>query len=188
MIRDALIVLLMAAVALCGGLAINAFREVPLPWVYAPPAERIRAAAARLAKGELPQAASTKPRQIEIAEFRGVVGASASERSHGIKEGQARWIILDARPEVFYQLGHVPGALSLPREDFEAGYGRLRELLEKDPSRPIAVYCADMSCEDSELVAGALTQLGFLHVAVFKGGWEAWSEAHLPQEKGVPRP
>jgi predicted sulfurtransferase len=63
-----------------------------------------------------------------------------------------RGLVLDARPEIFHRLGHVPGALSLPRDDFETGYAALKEKLEADRSQPIVIYCSSASCEDSGLV------------------------------------
>ena len=91
-------------------------------------------------------------------------------------------IILDARPEIFHRLGHVPGALSLPREDFEASYNKLKPILEKDKNQVIAVYCSSSSCEDSGLVQNALQSLGYTHVSVFHGGWAEWTNAGLPEE------
>jgi rhodanese-related sulfurtransferase len=94
--------------------------------------------------------------------------------------------ILDARPEIFYRLGHIPGALSLSREEFDNDYAKLRPQLEKDKQQPIFVYCSDASCEDSQTVAERLGQLGYTNVAVFKGGWAEWGQAKLPQERSPP--
>jgi rhodanese-related sulfurtransferase len=87
---------------------------------------------------------------------------------------------------LFYQFGHVPGALSLPRADFESAYAALRARLEKNRRRPIVVYCSDRSCEDSSAVRTALAKLGYTDVAVFHGGWAAWSAAHRPEAKDRP--
>ncbi len=38
-------------------------------------------------------------------------------------------LILDARPEIFHRLGYIPGALSLPRDDFENAYKILQSRL-----------------------------------------------------------
>jgi rhodanese-related sulfurtransferase len=92
-------------------------------------------------------------------------------------------VICDARPEIFYRLGHVPGALSLPRDDFEAAHTRVKTQLEKNKGQPLIVYCSDADCEDSELVANALFKLGYQQVLRFKGGWADWTNAHLPEEK-----
>ena len=103
-------------------------------------------------------------RAISLPEFRDFV-----EHKKGV--------VLDVRPEIFHRLGHVPGALSLPREDFEKSYTRLRRQLEADKSQPIVLYCPGGSCEDSELVRNALVNLGYTRVGVFRGGWTAWTRA-----------
>jgi rhodanese-related sulfurtransferase len=91
-------------------------------------------------------------------------------------------IVIDARPELFHRMGHVPGALSLPREDFDAALARLRHRLEPFRAGPIVVYCSDEFCDDSRLVQGRLLALGYERVSVFPGGWEEWSGAGLPEE------
>jgi len=91
-------------------------------------------------------------------------------------------IILDARPALFYRRGHVPGAISLSREQFEKEYPKRKALNDKD--RLIAVYCSGADCKDSGMVAAALVKLGHSRVLVFAGGWDAWTGAGLPAEAG----
>ena len=91
-------------------------------------------------------------------------------------------LVLDARPEIFHRLGHVPGALSLPRDDFEKGYAELKAKLEVDRSNPIVIYCSSSSCEDSGLVKKSLKALGYTNLAMFEGGWAAWTEAKKREE------
>jgi rhodanese-related sulfurtransferase len=94
-----------------------------------------------------------------------------------------RGLILDARPELFHRLGHVPGAISLPRESFSATYEKIKGKLEHNKGQPIVVYCSELTCEDSVMVQSALVQLGFTHVSVFRGGWDEWTQAGFPTER-----
>jgi len=110
------------------------------------------------------------PARVSLNEFRAFV---VSQRG---------WVF-DARPEVFYEMGHVPSALSLPREDFEKAYTSLRAKLETDKQRPIAVYCSDEDCEDSEMVGEALRNLGYERATVLKAGRSQWDLAGLPEVK-----
>src|SRR5258708_13934292 len=55
-----------------------------------------------------------------------------------LSEGDA--ILLDVRPALEYQQGHVAGARSIPVEQLEA---RLREL---DPTREVVAYCRGPYC------------------------------------------
>jgi rhodanese-related sulfurtransferase len=181
--RDLAAFLVLATISLAGGLLINQFRDKPLPLLYASKKERIESAVAKTAATErsglpaideateIPSAGAVgaAPKTLRLVEFRDFVGKRSG-------------VVLDARPEIFHRLGHIPGAVSLPREDFEQSYAKLRSVLERDKSQPIVVYCSGSSCEDSKMVAEGLVKLGYTHVFVFKGGWDEWNQAGLPQE------
>ena len=167
--RDLGLVVLIALLALGLGLAHNHLSSNPIPITYLSPEQRFDA--------ELSKVVAAPPIQIgpgqtvELSEFRGIV------------EGKTA-LILDARSAVFFAQGHVPGALSLPRDDFAADYRKLSPTLKGMTDKPIIVYCAGGYCHDSKMVAGALMTLGFEDVRVFTGGWDEWSAAHLPTETG----
>jgi len=159
----------MTTSALCGGVVINQFRDTPLPLIYQSKEARLNEVVRDIRAAACPVGASApEDGPISLAEFQGFVSN---------KKG----IVLDARPEIFHRLGHVPNALSLPRDDFENAYNRLGPLLAHRDQR-LAVYCSGASCEDSELVRDTLHKLGYTHVLIFKGGWDEWTEAGLPEE------
>lgn len=174
LVRDLAGVAALAIAAAAVGLGANRLREKPLPLAYHSKAARVRQAVETIAQNSPAPEASTNaapaaaPRLLSLDDFKQCV-----ERTN--------IVILDARPEVFHRLGHVPRALSLPRNDFEAAYARLKPWLT--PDRTIAVYCSDSDCEDSQMVADALVKLGCRHVGLFKGGWADWTAAQLPEEK-----
>ena len=91
-----------------------------------------------------------------------------------ITRGEQPAILIDARPPVFYRLGHIPGALNLSRKAFEEAYARLKPQLK--PGARLIVYCSGNACEDSHAVAAALRERGHPDVAIYTGGWEEWSE------------
>jgi rhodanese-related sulfurtransferase len=168
---------MMAAAAVCCGFAVNQFRAAPLPWVYASKTERVRQAAERIAKRSPAEARSAETAQTDEPRVRPIDLAA-------FREMQKHALILDARPEIFHRFGHIPKALSLPREDFEACYSKQRMRLEKHKARPVVLYCSGTGCEDGETVANALIGLGFTDVRLFRGGWDEWTRAKLPEEKG----
>lgn len=171
--RDMVAFVCMATVSLGVGLVVNQFRETPLPLLYQSKRVRFEQKVAHLLPPEMPgRSAAETPvcREIDLEEFRGFVEAR-------------RGIVLDARPEVFHRLGHVPGALSLPRDDFERAYARVRTRLEENREKAIAVYCSDAYCEDGQMVAEALLRLGFRHLLLFKAGWEMWTRTGLMEER-----
>jgi len=82
-------------------------------------------------------------------------------------------LVLDARPRVFYELGHLPGAKSLSREGFDQDLATLEKDLRAG-GRTLLVYCSDADCEDSAIVAKALQQRGYGPLALFPGGYAEW--------------
>ena len=84
---------------------------------------------------------------------------------------QALWI--DARPPEAYALGHVPGAVRLSEAEWETS---LPSVLDRwQPEMPIIVYCNSTQCGTAQSVADRLRrELGYDHVYVLRGGWEAW--------------
>ena len=185
MAGDAFAVWNIAIVGVCLGFGLNQFRDDPVPLVYARKADRIQQAVANLATepkpttppSSLPYTAVSDPshpaagvRFLDLPAFREVVDSKKA-------------IVLDARPEIFHRLGHIPGAISLSREEFKADYTKQRSRLESDKSQMIAIYCSSASCEDSAMVADGLVKLKYNRVYVFKGGWNDWTAAHLPKEK-----
>ncbi len=171
-LRDLGGVAVLALVALGVGLVMNRVSSQPLPIVYQTPEQRFDA--------ELTTLVAAPPFKIAPAATVGL-----EEFSSAVKSKSA--LILDARPSVFFEQGHVPGALNLSRDRFAHDYRHLASVLKPAVDKPIIVYCSGGDCHDSRLVANAMLSLGFSNVSVFTGGWEAWSAAGLPISKGTLR-
>lgn len=169
---DLLVLWLAATVAVCAGFFVNQFRDAPLPLVYKNKAERLEEAVQRIAA---PQPAPVSKPEVQLSET-----LSLAEFSSYVDSRQG--LVLDARPEIFHRLGHVPGALSLPRDEFESGYARLKDKLEANRSQALVIYCSSASCEDAALVKKSLASLGFTNLAIFEGGWSEWSGSGKPEE------
>jgi hypothetical protein len=122
-----------AAVAFLVGLAGDQFfRATPLGLRYETPAQRL---ASSLGGGEATLASINLVtlEEVEILLARKDV------------------IVLDARPRVFHELGRLPGARSLSREQFEEDFSALETDLPVR-ERTLLIYCSDAGCEDSVLV------------------------------------
>jgi rhodanese-related sulfurtransferase len=154
------------------GFGLNAVRPRPLPWVYQDKAERLSGVVEKLNPPEMVQ--------VSAVESFGEAEGLTLQAFLKLREDKAV-VVMDARPAIFFGLGHVPGALSLPRDDFEAGYARLGGALSKE--RTVVVYCASETCEDAGLVRAALAKLGHARVVIFHGGWADWQAAGLAEEK-----
>jgi len=83
-------------------------------------------------------------------------------------------ILIDARLDVAYAQGHLPGALSFPLHDFNANLKPLERVLAK--KLPVVVYCSGAACQDSHEFARKLVLMGVKDVMVYSGGFEEWSE------------
>lgn len=113
---------------------------------------------------------SAEPEMLDLAQLRALPATSL--------------VILDVRGPLFYQRGHLPGALSMPKQSFK---NRLPESLAQIPksgSTRIVAYCSDAGCDDALIVARQLIQAGYANVAVFHGGWEEWTQNKLPEQQG----
>ena len=109
-------------------------------------------------------------RDPEILEFKAVLQTWKDSRA----------LFVDAREPAFFEEGHIPRAINLPREEIL----QAKTIVElADNSRPVIVYCSGEDCEDSKLVAKALLALGHSKVSVYSGGWEEWSASRSPVEK-----
>ncbi|MBI4027784.1 MAG: rhodanese-like domain-containing protein [Verrucomicrobia bacterium] len=203
--RDFLGFLVLCGISLLAGLLINALREKPLPLVYQPPLERIRKSlAARSQPGaEMAEPAPSwtggkKGAGAEMVGKKGTGAAVPRPHTAGNAQSSSREIspqdlrmamgkpglvVLDARPRDFYELKHIAGARNLSRERLEEDFNRLYPVLSDPSVKQIVVYCANATCEDSRIVAAALSELGFGPMFVLKDGWAEWEAAGLPVER-----
>jgi rhodanese-related sulfurtransferase len=89
-------------------------------------------------------------------------------------------VFIDARPEVDFHLGHIPGAISLPWEDFEA---RFQEAMAGVPSdSAVVTYCDGEACNLSHELTFALIGKGYSQTRVLQNGWTLWQQAGFPTE------
>lgn len=117
--------------------------------------------------------------------------------------GQMRPLVVDSRPEIEYEAGHIPSALRLGWEDWNAkptvglsldlwepGYWgaldnfRLEEFagqlaqLGLSNYRPVVVYADSLASKGREgRIAWMLLYLGVENVFLLDGGWRAWLDA-----------
>jgi rhodanese-related sulfurtransferase len=85
----------------------------------------------------------------------------------------AQALFVDARKRDRFDAGHIPQALLLNDEEWDA---LLPKFLDAwDPDGKIVVYCDGGGCEASKEIATRLReQLQLKNVYVLKGGWPAW--------------
>ena len=87
-------------------------------------------------------------------------------------------VLVDARDELFYRLGHIPGAQNLPADlsDLPAIKSWAEAL---PPQAEIIVYCSDEFCHMASELADKMISIG-LKPRIFNPGFEAWEAGGLP--------
>jgi rhodanese-related sulfurtransferase len=106
----------------------------------------------------------------------GLPAVSLKEAKEAHANGGA--LFVDARDAAFYEEGHIPGAVSLPVQDFEIIFPRLQEQLLAAPR--LITYCDGASCEMSVELTERLLFAGLEYVEIFTGGIQQWKAAGQP--------
>ena len=85
-------------------------------------------------------------------------------------------VFLDCREPKEYKMGHIPGAVNIPRGLME--WKVSKKIPDKDAK--IVVYCkvGGRGC----LSACTLCRMGYKNVVNIAGGWQAWEKAGYPVE------
>jgi rhodanese-related sulfurtransferase len=96
------------------------------------------------------------------------------EVSHLIDESE-NVNIIDVREPEDFKKGHVPGALNLPKVQWET-----ESCLRKDAVN--ILYCYTQTCHLAAQAAARFAGDGF-QVMEMEGGFEAWQHNELPVEK-----
>jgi rhodanese-related sulfurtransferase len=83
--------------------------------------------------------------------------------------------VLDVRPTVEYDAGHIPGAISIPLEDLE------RRLSDVPHDQPVVAYCRGPYCVLAVQAVELLRRHGFA-ARRLRDGFPEWREEGLPVE------
>ena len=87
------------------------------------------------------------------------------------------WI--DARVREQYDLEHVPGALLLNPQEFDAlAFGYMDTF--QDNVKPIVIYCDAQKCAASKTIMQRMKESGLAmdnEIHVLRGGWNAWKSS-----------
>ena len=94
-------------------------------------------------------------------------------------------VLVDSRPKSAFDLGHIPGAVSLPAD---APLTELQAFATKHPKdTALVVYCNSTTCRSSQQLAHQLISLGkFRNVSEMPGGFAEYTVAQAAQPKAKP--
>ena len=89
---------------------------------------------------------------------------------------KAPMTLVDPRPKARkYDLGHIPGAISLPDSQFDT---LAPKMLPADKAAALYFYCEGLSCVLSNDSALKAIKLGYTNVKVVPEGYPAWEKAY----------
>jgi glyoxylase-like metal-dependent hydrolase (beta-lactamase superfamily II) len=117
--------------------------------------------------------AGWKQAGLELAELPQMTIQSLAQRMQG---NALR--VLDVRREPEWQAAHLAGAAWWPLDKFKTG------LPAADKNAPLAVHCK--SGYRSTIACSLLQRAGYRNVINILGGFDAWQQAGLPVEIGIP--
>lgn len=97
-------------------------------------------------------------------------------------------MLVDARPQIKYFEGTVPGAISLPFQEWDKRVG----LLPADKNTQLIFFCGGLKCDLSMKAAVKARALGYTDVRIYAEGWPAWQKGSTrafaminPQDPGA---
>jgi rhodanese-related sulfurtransferase len=128
----------------------------------------------RLARGEF------RDTLVQAAEYPGLRLITTAEGEDLWRGGEA--VFVDARRSPAYDQGHVPAARSAPVAEAEKTLPQA--LVDLRRGQLVVVYCEGGDCQSSLLLAKRLHDEGFQDIRVMTGGFDEWTKAGLPVEKG----
>jgi rhodanese-related sulfurtransferase len=122
------------------------------------------------------------PKKPSPVKERGIVTSMSIEQFFPLQQSGGA-LIYDARPTLYYQLGHIPGAIHFPKSNCDALIVSRKAEIESAiaAKKPIVIYCTDLACPDARTVAMHLASNGYPS-STLTGGLEIWKNSGLPLE------
>jgi len=89
-----------------------------------------------------------------------------------VESGQV--VLIDSRPRLSYEAGHIPRAVNLPENEISSRIGAFRSQYPPATTR-LLIYCSTANCGSSAKLASLLIQkYGYQDVQYVPGGYLEW--------------
>ncbi len=96
-----------------------------------------------------------------------------TQQVQAIMAGEAPYMLVNSRPKTSkYDLGYIPGAISLP----DTQWDDLAGLLPANKDTTLVFYCGGFICKLSEKSAWKAMDLGYTNVFTYPAGYPAWKK------------
>ncbi len=147
----------------------------------ASPAPKTPAPTASAAASKPPETEARKHKPVGMND-RGEVSSIGLEPFFALHQA-GKAMVFDARPSFIHKLGHIPGAINLPKENCDTTIAAMEPSIRSAlaSGKTIVVYCSGFTCPDARTVARHFSGFGY-PATIFSGGWSSWTEASLPTE------
>jgi len=115
------------------------------------------------------------PKDLVAAAKAEITNITVAEAKALLDKGE--YLFIDVREPAEFKMGHIPGAVNIPRGLVEFKIGAQ---VEENKDAKIVVNCK--SGGRSALATQSLEKLGYKNLLNMDGGWLAWEEAGYPVE------
>lgn len=95
-------------------------------------------------------------------------------------------VFVDARNPENYIEAHIPGAINVPPELFDADAEPFMNMVP--PDREVVLYCDGPGCHLAETLGQLMKEVGYEKLALYFDGWQGWQEQDLPIVSGEAEP
>jgi rhodanese-related sulfurtransferase len=89
---------------------------------------------------------------------------------------QEHFTVIDTRTKEEYDESHIFSAISIPEKDFDKSIN----LLPKDKSMLLVVYCNDGKIETIKKWADRVADAGYINIALYSEGFQVWKTNKMP--------
>ncbi|MDI6852744.1 MAG: rhodanese-like domain-containing protein [Deltaproteobacteria bacterium] len=132
-------------------------------------------------QGELPSYLFNLRQEKRRSEYAGIKIINLDQAYALFNQGQA--LFVDVRKPYQYEEEHIPGAVSLPLDDWKKNKNTPLPYIPKD--RLIVTYCIREACYAHLEMAKILQAQGFTQVMAYLGGFREWEKAGYPKQAGL---
>ncbi|HVN71692.1 MAG TPA: rhodanese-like domain-containing protein [Desulfomonilia bacterium] len=91
-------------------------------------------------------------------------------------------VFLDAREADLYRMGHLPGALHMPKDRVTQNLQKLKGL--ERGYKVLITYCDGKDCGKARELEVELERVGITSLGIFEDGWQGWMDKGYPIDEG----